>query len=238
MRDNIIISNDVKEVINEYVKNNFPFQKVLVIIDDEFYIDWQMKFNYISNNSKIEVMYSKITSREIFSYNQVENEAKNIPENIRLVIAIGYDNVINLAKNIAKIKNLKLIIVPTNICNAESFLNISFAINNGILIKYESIYPTKIIIDNNNFKQNRYEIAQNCWNFLSKLCFFVDYLTNADIFKTGLDLSLIKKIKLLYLEFDKCVNGLKYLDNNSLQRLIELNITLFELLDSCNYKDK
>lgn len=182
-------------------------QKVLFIESEDTYI------NLSFEGKKIEFEPVRIAV-DNFDKQMVLELGDTLDESIRFCVGLGKDFEIGVAKSLAKLHNLQLVIFVNGFCSLDAFLPKSLLYENGFLKVEKTCASNFVFIDSGEIAKNidRNKIVDAVCNLISKFGVVVELFINCCIYKDN-----------GYGEFESCAIGIFDKLNKILDKAIDLS---------------
>lgn len=202
-------------------------------------------YNYLNNiNKNTLFIYSPISIEKLKLDNKQmvmenwHNISKNIIQidkyieklnNIKEIVTFGGGSTIDIGKYIADKLNIKYTCIPSMLSTNSYATNKVALIKNGKKITLEAKMPDKIIIDSDILKLSKNENLYGLADVLSIYTALYDWkIANEDI-RENIDKEIYQKAENLLNEV------LEFIENNSLNEIIQDNIQLFKFIGIAGY---
>lgn len=205
-------------------------QKVVFLVSEEDYL------KYSTNSEKYD-FEPIILAVDSFDYKTIKAMANTIDDSIRFILAIGGDKCISVAKQIAKIKNISLVLYINKCCSLDSFINTSYLIENNIMQckKGKGVDALYIETDGLVVKLDRQALVDSVFNIISKLGIVVELYINCCISKDNGYKTIANEILRVYSKLNKILDNAIDLSREDVLSLMDLNIELADILARMKY---
>ncbi len=222
---NLYFGNCALEKANMYLQENLPLQKFLVLLEKDNFNTIKSTLN---NEFAIYICLSDYTSSEI------EIIKKNLKEEVRLVLVVGGEQIINAAKYLSSLLKCDFCVVETVFSSSLTLLDKCQIIKNGYICEEPSKRFTFYYIDSGEILKTEREQMTEMYAFIcSKVGYILDVILSAKIFKTDFKCSVQQDMKLLLNNLQKISNSLIYKEN--ILVLKDIVIELAKLLKITEY---
>lgn len=211
-----------------FIDENLPLQKFIVITKKEDLINVK---NCLNCELAIYICLSE------FTFEEVQNLKENLGEEVRLIVGIGDEEVVNSAKCFASLLNVSYGIVETTFSSALTLLNSYQIFDEGYIIERECEGYSFYYIDSDEIAKISREQMVEMYAFVcSKIGYILDDILSAKIFKTEFKLSTQQEMKNLLNELNKVSYSLMFKEN--ILSLKDIMVSLSSILRNCSYSTK
>lgn len=211
-----------------YINENLPLQKFIVLTEKEELINIK---NCLNNEGAIYICLSE------FNYEEIEKLCTAIKEEIRLVVGVGNEKIINAAKCFSAIKKIDYGIVETSFSSSLTLLKNYQIIKDNYIYEEACEWPDFYYIDSEEISKISRQNMVEMYSFISsKIGYVLDEMMSAKIFKTEFSLSTQKEMKKLLNDLNNITPSLMYKEN--ILSLKDVIISLAFLLRKNEYSTK
>lgn len=211
-----------------YIDDNLPLQKFIVLTKKECLIN-------VKNCLNCE--YAIYICLNEFTYEELEMLKENLKEEVRLIVGIGGEDVINAAKCLSSLLKVDYGVVEIEFSSALTLLENYQIFENGYKTERECEGYNFYYIDSDEILKISRTLMVEIYAFIcSKIAYILDEILSAKIFKTEFKISTQQQMKNILNEVEKVSYSLMFKEN--ILSLKDIAIELAMLLKSIGYTTK
>jgi hypothetical protein len=161
--NNVIICDDFTKELRKILNENYKNNKCLLIVNNS---DKQKYDSKIESVKSCDCKFCELILEDFAKNNLIYRKIvdSNILDDVKVIIVFSNGVICDIAKTMATIHNLQLIIIPSTINPCGYLLNYANVYDSTNLTKkIETVEPTYVIVDNNIITNSSKRAISSCY---------------------------------------------------------------------------